>query len=49
MLDLVSYEQMKESLALLKILAQSTKNKLEGQYKPVKKSFQDLRSQIKGL
>jgi prevent-host-death family protein len=48
-LDLTSYEQMKDSLALLKILAQSTKSKLEGHYKPVKKAFRDLRSQIKDL
>jgi prevent-host-death family protein len=47
--DLASYEQMKDSLALLKILAQSTKSKLEGHYKPVKKTFRDLRSQIKHL
>lgn len=47
--DLASYEQMKESLALLKILAQSTKSKHEGHYKPVKKTFRDLRSQIKNL
>ncbi len=47
--DLASYEQMKDSLALLKILAQSTKNKLDGHYKPVKKAFRDLRAQIKDL
>jgi prevent-host-death family protein len=47
--DLASYEEMKDSLALLKILAQSTKSKLEGHYKPVKKAFRDLRSQIKDL
>ena len=45
--DLASYEQMMESLALLKILAQSAKSKLEGRYKPVKKAFRDLRAQIK--
>ena len=47
--DLASYEQMQDSLALLKILAQSTKSKLEGRYKPVKKTFRDLKSQIKNL
>lgn len=47
--DLASYEQMKDSLALLKILAQSTESKLKGDYKPVKKTFRDLRSQIKKL
>jgi len=45
--DLESYEQMKESLALLKILSQSTKSKLEGNYKPLKKAFQDLRLKMK--
>jgi len=47
--DLASYEQMQDSLALLKMLAQSTKSKLEGRYKPVKKTFRDLKSQIKNL
>ena len=45
--DLASYEQMRDSLALLKILALSCKNKTEGRYKSVRKAFQDLRSQIK--
>jgi prevent-host-death family protein len=47
--DLESYEQMQDSLALLKILAQSSKSKTEGRYKPVKKTFRDLRSRIKDL
>lgn len=41
--DLESYEQMKDSLALLKILAQSNKNKSEGKFKPPKKTFEDIR------
>ena len=45
--DLASYERMKESIALLKILAQSSKSKKEGHYKPVKKSFGDLRKRIR--
>ncbi len=47
--DLESYEQMKDSLTLLKILAQSSKSKIDGKFKPAKKSFQDLRSRIKEL
>ncbi|MCP3926213.1 MAG: type II toxin-antitoxin system Phd/YefM family antitoxin [Desulfobacterales bacterium] len=47
--DLESYEQMKDSLTLLKILAQSSKSKIDGKFKPAKKSFQDLRSRTKEL
>ncbi|MCP4679453.1 MAG: type II toxin-antitoxin system Phd/YefM family antitoxin [Deltaproteobacteria bacterium] len=47
--DLESYENMKESLALLKILAQSSNSKNEGNYKTAKKSFKDLKSRIKEL
>ena len=36
------YEEMQESIALLKILAQS-KSLEEGKYKPVGKAFKDLR------
>ena len=46
-LDLKSYEQMKDSLALLKMLAMSTKSKARGDYKPIKKAFSDIRSRIK--
>jgi len=47
--DLETYEQTQETLALLKILSQSTKSKKEGKYKNAQKSFKDLRSQIKSL
>jgi len=47
--DLESYENMKESLALLKMLAQSSKCKKEGGFKPAKKAFKELRSKIKEL
>ena len=47
--DLESYERMQESLALLKMLAQSTKSKNEGKYKTVKKAFMDLDSRIEEL
>ena len=45
--DLESYENMKESLALLKILAQSSKSKKEGNFKTARKSFKDIKSRIK--
>ena len=47
--DLESYENTQESLALLKILAQSAKSKNEGHVKPAKKAFKELRSQIKEM
>jgi prevent-host-death family protein len=37
------YEELQESLALLKILAQSKKSLEAGKYKPVTKAFKDLR------
>jgi hypothetical protein len=40
---------MKESLALLKMLAQSSKSKKEGGFKSARKAFKELRSQIKEL
>jgi len=46
--DIATYEQTKESIALLKVLAQSTKSKREGRYKPARKVFKDLNSRIKG-
>ncbi len=45
--DIASYEQMQESLALLKMLAQSSKNIREGHSKPVKSAFADVRKQVK--
>ena len=47
--NLTNYEQMNESIIMLKLLAQSTKSKLLGRYKPVKKAFSDLRVRIKEL
>jgi prevent-host-death family protein len=47
--DLESYEQMKESLALLKMLALSAKSKRESKYKSTKKSFKDLKARVEGL
>ena len=45
--DIATYEQTKESIALLKILARSTKSKKEGRYKPARKTFKDLHARIK--
>jgi len=47
--DIVSYEQTQESLALLKMLAQSSKSIQEGRSKPVKKAFADVRKHVKEL
>ncbi|MCW8956864.1 MAG: type II toxin-antitoxin system Phd/YefM family antitoxin [Gammaproteobacteria bacterium] len=44
--DIASYEATQESLALLKILAQSTNNIKQGKSKPAKKSFSDMRIKI---
>jgi prevent-host-death family protein len=42
--DLATYEQMNETLALLKMLSQSSRSKLQGRYKPLKKAFRDIRA-----
>ena len=47
--DLESYEQMQESLALLKMLAQSTKSKTDAKYQTAKKAFKNLNSRIEEL
>ena len=45
--DIKIYEQTQESLALLKILAQSSANLSKGNFKPASKSFSDLKKRIK--
>ena len=45
--DIIAYEHTQESLALLKMLAQSTKSLTEGRTKPVKKAFADVRRRLK--
>lgn len=45
--DIASYEQTQESLALLKMLAQSSKSIQGGRSKPVKKAFAEIRKQLK--
>lgn len=45
--DITTYEQTQESLALLKMLAQSTNSLQAGRSKPAKKAFADIRKQLK--
>ncbi len=45
--DIKLYEKTQESLALLKILALSTKNLKEGKIKPVNQTFKEVRKRIK--
>ena len=45
--DIRVYEQTHESLALLKILAQSSSNLNKRNFKPADKSFSDLKKRIK--
>lgn len=45
--DVKVFEQIQDSLALLKILAMSNKSLKEEKYKPAKKAFADLRRRIK--
>ncbi len=45
--DIRVYEQMQESLALLRILAMSNRNRKDGKYKTIEQSFQDIRKRIK--
>lgn len=45
--DITAYEQMRESLALLKMLALSTKSREEGRSKPLKKAIADIRRRIR--
>ena len=45
--DIRVYEQTQDSLALLKILAQSSTNLDKGNFKTATKSFSDLKKRIK--
>ena len=47
--DLESYEKMKESLSLLKMLAQSNSSKRKGHYKTAKKAFKALDSRVEAI
>ena len=44
--DIRVYEQTQESLALLKIIAQSASNLNKGNFKPAAKSFSELKKRI---
>ena len=44
--DIHVYEQTQESLALLKILAQSSANVEKGNIKSVRKAFEDIEERI---
>ena len=44
--DVKVYEDLQESLALLKIIALSNKNLGKKKFKPVKQSFSDIRTAI---
>jgi prevent-host-death family protein len=47
--DIDSYEQTQESLAMLKLLAQSQRSVEAGKHKPLKKAFGDLTARTKRL
>lgn len=44
--DIHEFEKMQESLAMLKILAQSRKSLREGKYRPAKTALKKLREKI---
>ena len=45
--DIVSFEQTRESLALLKMLAQGSKSVREGRTKPLRRAFSDVRKVVR--
>lgn len=47
--DVKVYEEIQESIALLKILALSTRSKEEKKYKPAESSFTAIRKRIKDV
>ena len=47
LLDVAAYEQEQESLAMLKMIAQSKHAYTSGQHKTAKKAFSDIRKLIK--
>jgi hypothetical protein len=49
LLDFVNDEQTQESLALLKMLAQSSASIKAGHSKPMKKTFANIRKYVKRL
>jgi prevent-host-death family protein len=47
--DIREFEKMQDSLAMLKILAQSRKNLEEGKSVPIREAFRNLRKRVKDL
>jgi prevent-host-death family protein len=47
--DIREFEKMQDSLAMLKILAQSRKNLEEGKSVPVREAFRNIRKKVKDL
>ncbi len=47
LVDIAEYEQTQESLALLKLLAQSKDSYNQGKHKTARKAFSDIRKKIK--
>ncbi|MCH7574719.1 MAG: type II toxin-antitoxin system Phd/YefM family antitoxin [Candidatus Marinimicrobia bacterium] len=45
--DIYSYEQMQESLAMLKLLAQSSQSIRDGDVVPAEKVFSDLKKRLR--
>ncbi len=49
LMDITEYEQTQDSLALLKLIAQSKAGYIEGKHKSVKKAFADIRKKTKDI
>ena len=47
LMDIVAYEQVEESFALLKMLAQSKQSYQQGRHKPARKALAEVRKQLK--
>ncbi|MBD3344965.1 MAG: type II toxin-antitoxin system prevent-host-death family antitoxin [Chitinivibrionales bacterium] len=45
--DIESYEQLQDSLSMLKLVAMSTKSMLQNKGQPVDKAFADIRKRVK--
>ena len=48
LMSIVEYEQVQESFALLKMLAQSKDSYQQGRHKPARKAMANVRKQLKG-
>jgi prevent-host-death family protein len=47
--DIESYEEMQDSLAMLKMLAMSSKSMVEGKAKPLSESFREIRRRVRNV